>query len=95
MLRAILSTIILSWLLADLSAFQAPAGLQSKLGRQNRGKGPFELGPIARNGLAYEDVTLGQGRRILPGDTVYVYYVGSYAKGRFGGRTVFDQTCKL
>ena len=55
----------------------------------------WELGPIARNGLGYEDGVLGDGRRILPGDTVYCYYVGSYAatnnkpslmmSGPFGG----------
>ena len=49
------------------------------------------LGPVARNGLTYEDVVLGSGRRILPGDTVFCYYVGSYKK-RLGGETVFDQS---
>jgi hypothetical protein len=32
----------------------------------------------ARNGIVFDDITLGQGRRILPGDTVYCYYVGSF-----------------
>ena len=39
------------------------------------------LGPIARNGLGYEEVSVGSGRRILPGDTVYCYYVGSFMEG--------------
>ena len=56
----------------------------------------FCLGPVARNGLAYEDVTIGQGRRILPGDTVYCYYQGSFTKkgdGLFAKTTttVFDE----
>lgn len=37
------------------------------------------LGPVARNGIDYDDVKLGDGRRILPGDTVYCYYIGSFA----------------
>lgn len=51
------------------------------------------LGPVARNGLAYEDVTIGEGRRILPGDIVQCYYKGSYKKsGPFGtsSNSVFD-----
>lgn len=56
----------------------------------------FRLGPIARNGLAYEDVTIGQGRRILPGDTVYCYYQGSFTTKGQGllaktTTTVFDE----
>jgi hypothetical protein len=43
------------------------------------------LGPVARNGLAYTDITIGQGRRILPGDIVQVYYTGSFAKNGVGG----------
>ena len=60
----------------------------------------FCLGPVARNGLAYEDIKLGEGRRILPGDTVYCYYQGYFTKkaeGIFGKttKTVFDEisTC--
>ena len=54
------------------------------------------LGPVARNGMAYEDVELGQGRRILPGDTVYCYYQGYFTKkpdNMFGKptKTVFDE----
>lgn len=60
----------------------------------------FCLGPVARNGLAYEDVKLGEGRRILPGDTVYCYYRGTFTtkgEGLFAKttQTVFDEisTC--
>jgi hypothetical protein len=35
--------------------------------------------------LAYTDITIGQGRRILPGDIVQVYYTGSFAKNGGGG----------
>lgn len=89
------SSIILLSLLAGITAFQSPSGIQNQLARSGRYKSAFELGPTARNGLVYEDITLGEGRRILPGDTVYCYYVGSYASGPLGrGRKVFDETCK-
>ncbi|KAG7337128.1 peptidyl-prolyl cis-trans isomerase [Nitzschia inconspicua] len=44
------------------------------------------LGPMARNGLQYEDIEIGTGRRILPGDAVLCYYVGTYQpkNGRSG-----------
>lgn len=54
-------------------------------------KNGLVLGPVARNGLAFEDVVVGQGRRVLPGDTVACYYSGSFKKGAFGSPTVFDQ----
>lgn len=38
----------------------------------------FVLGPVSRNGIEFEDETYGEGRRILPGDTVYCYYTGSF-----------------
>ena len=50
------------------------------------------LGPTARNGLYYEDVTIGQGRRVLPGDTVLCYYVGTFKQqggGNSGGGNPF------
>lgn len=53
---------------------------------------PTALGPIARNGLAYEDVTIGQGRRVLPGDTVSVYYEGTFRKDNTGAGMMFGQT---
>lgn len=43
------------------------------------------LGPTARNGLYYEDVTIGSGRRVLPGDTVLCYYIGTFKKNGGGG----------
>lgn len=51
------------------------------------------LGPVARNGLVHEDVSIGEGRRILPGDIVRCYYKGSFKKsGPFGtsSTSVFD-----
>lgn len=56
------------------------------------------LGPIARNGLYYEDVEIGTGRRVNKGDTILCYYSGSYQKkgsGPFAQGTekvVFDET---
>lgn len=38
------------------------------------------LGPVARNGLSYEDVEIGTGRNVFPGDSVLCYYSGSYQK---------------
>jgi len=63
--------------------------LTKSIHRQN--EFDFSLGPVARNGLAYEEITVGQGRRILPGDTVYCFYEGSFTTseqknaGPFGG----------
>ena len=57
----------------------------------------FVLGPVASNGLVWEDLEPGQGRRVLPGDSVICYYSGSFDSG--GGpfgvgakTTVFDET---
>lgn len=55
------------------------------------------LGPIARNGLEFEDVEIGTGRNIFPGDTILCYYEGSFKKlgsGPFGqvSTFVFDKT---
>jgi FKBP-type peptidyl-prolyl cis-trans isomerase len=54
------------------------------------------LGPVARNGLQYEDIEIGTGRRVLPGDAVLCYYVGTYqqqAKAGLSKKTVtFDET---
>ncbi len=94
-LRSLLSLVLwLGYLNASTDAFTALSQRASNgeirimVGTRHS----LALGPVARNGLAYEDVTLGQGRRILPGDTVYCYYIGSFRKGAFGGPTVFDQT---
>jgi FKBP-type peptidyl-prolyl cis-trans isomerase len=56
-------------------------------GRQGQqgGGGTTALGPVARNGLSYTDVTIGDGRRILPGDIVQCYYKGSYQKKSTNG----------
>ena len=69
----------------------------------------FSLRAKARNGMEFDDITLGEGRRVLPGDTVYCYYVGSFTAPKstnsgplgalVGGGdakpTVFDQVSKL
>lgn len=58
----------------------------------------------ARNGLSYEDIEIGTGRNIFPGDSILCYYVGTYEKEAGadnpfftafskGGNTVtFDET---
>lgn len=52
------------------------------------------LGPVARNGLVYEDVEIGSGRRVNAGDTVLCYYEGSYKQGSgpFSKSVTFDAT---
>jgi FKBP-type peptidyl-prolyl cis-trans isomerase FkpA len=56
------------------------------------------LGPVARNGLRYEDIEVGTGRRVNKGDTILCYYSGSYKKKSGGGpfamdeKVVFDET---
>jgi FKBP-type peptidyl-prolyl cis-trans isomerase len=58
---------------------------------------------VARNGLQYEDVEIGTGRRVLPGDAILCYYVGTYqqkqqpVKPAYGRTTttksiIFDET---
>ena len=52
------------------------------------------LGPTARNGLTYEDIEIGQGRRVNAGDTILCYYEGSYKQGAgpFAKSVTFDAT---
>ena len=52
------------------------------------------LGPVARNGLGYEEIELGTGRNVFPGDAVLCYYVGQYKTANLlGEKTVtFDET---
>lgn len=41
---------------------------------------------VARNGLSYEDVEIGTGRNVFPGDAILCYYVGTYEDdGSAGG----------
>jgi FKBP-type peptidyl-prolyl cis-trans isomerase len=68
----------------------------------NKNKSQTALGSIvARNGLQYEDVEIGTGRRVLPGDAILCYYVGTLqqqqqqkqADGRTIMKTItFDET---
>ena len=46
---------------------------------------------VARNGLSYEEVEIGTGRNIFPGDSILCYYVGSFKKSPFQSVT-FDET---
>lgn len=44
----------------------------------------------ARNGLSYEDVEIGTGRNVFPGDSILCYYVGTYEKEDSGnGNNLF------
>lgn len=60
---------------------------------------------VARNGLSFEDIEIGTGRNIFPGDAILCYYVGTYKEsadagggnpffgGLGGGKTItFDET---
>ena len=51
----------------------------------------FGVVQVARNGLSYEDVEIGTGRNIFPGDSILCYYVGSYKKTT-GEKITFDET---
>lgn len=85
--------VLLAYFTAVTTAFHTPSkGSASGAVRTSvGGKNGIVLGPVARNGLEFEDVVVGQGRRILPGDTVACYYTGSFKKGAFASPTVFDQ----
>jgi hypothetical protein len=83
----------LACLFAAASGFTSPisqAGLRYEKG--------VILGPVARNGIEWDEIVMGQGRRILPGDTVLCYYTGSYTINDGAGffskdkTVVFDKT---
>ena len=64
-------------------AFTAPSSavVHSRTARNKKKTTSIALGAsIARNGIIFDDLNLGQGRRVLPGDTVYCYYEGSFTK---------------
>jgi len=103
--QLLLTTRLLSMLLLCSSstpvvrAFTVGAPLTTTTTTKQRCLATTVLGPVARNGLAYEDIELGQGRRILPGDMVYCYYSGSFQKKASGPfekttKTVFDEISK-
>jgi len=83
-IKDLISVLLFFFICKNVVAFQCMGTSQTKK------LSNFALGPTARNGLSYDEVRIGDGRRVLPGDTVYCYYVGSYKKGPFS--TVFDQT---
>ena len=65
-----------------------------------RFKDGLVLGPVARNGIVWDEVVMGQGRRVLPGDTVLCYYTGSFMAndGGFFSKdktVIFDKTSTL
>ena len=90
-------TVLLVYFHATTTAFTSPpkGSANSAIRELVGGKNCLVLGPVARNGLAFEDVVLGPGRRILPGDTVACYYTGSFKKGGRGKPVIFDSisTC--
>ena len=43
------------------------------------------LDVTARNGLIYEDIEIGTGRNIFPGDSILCYYEGAYYGEKKGG----------
>lgn len=95
-----------AWVLAALLAVIATTHgfVIPKSELQNRFSTSLNEMITARNGLAYEEVEIGTGRNIFPGDSILCYYVGTYQKeagsdnpffAAFaqGGNTVtFDET---
>ena len=78
---SLLSTLLAACWATSAYAFTTTAATSTLLSsnqQQQQQSFDFALGPMARNGLIYEDVEIGTGRRILPGDAVLCYYVGSY-----------------
>lgn len=84
--------LLLAVVISKTSAFGPLAfgGGLSKIRTSNCRQSEMVLGPIARNGMGYEDVVIGTGRRILPGDSVACYYQGSFRKGPLAKATIFD-----
>ncbi|KAG7363854.1 peptidyl-prolyl cis-trans isomerase [Nitzschia inconspicua] len=80
---AIVSTLLLLLaLMTDpIHGFILPSSFSSSFSSTSTSSSSSSsLGPMARNGLQYEDIEIGTGRRIFPGDAVLCYYVGTYQK---------------
>lgn len=60
-------------------AFTTPLSQTALINR--RTKTSLDAAIVARNGLSYEDIEIGTGRNIFPGDAVLCYYVGTYQEG--------------
>lgn len=58
------------------------------------GRVTTSLGPTARNGLSWEDVEVGTGRRVNAGDAILCYYEGTFktGSGPFAKTVTFDST---
>jgi len=52
------------------------------------------LGVVSRNGLIYEDIEIGTGRNIFPGDSILCYYIGTYQSTTKGGNNPFSNNNK-
>ena len=50
------------------------------VGSGHQSKTSLQEAIVARNGLSYEEVEIGTGRNIFPGDAILCYYVGTYEK---------------
>jgi len=48
------------------------------------------LGVLSRNGLIYEDIEIGTGRNIFPGDSILCYYIGTYQSTPTKGGNEFN-----
>ncbi|CAB9529497.1 FK506-binding protein 4 [Seminavis robusta] len=85
-------SLLLACICASASAFTLPTTQSGAIRSKS-----FALGPVAGNGIEWDEIVMGQGRRILPGDTVLCYYVGSFTSNDGGffskdKQVVFDQT---
>lgn len=109
-----MTTLLLFLVVASSSivteAFTTTASLSSSLTTRSRDRsksrkresassGQVLLDVTARNGLIYEEIEIGTGRNIFPGDAILCYYEGSYInieKGPFGTtqnkKITFDAT---
>ncbi len=65
-----------------------------KSGIQNRFSTSLNEMITARNGLSYEEVEIGTGRNIFPGDSILCYYVGTYEKEAGGDNPFFAAFAK-
>ncbi|VEU44757.1 unnamed protein product [Pseudo-nitzschia multistriata] len=85
---------ILAALLAGIAtthAFTAPHSQTTGL-QQQRSVTSLSEAIVARNGLSWEDVEIGTGRNVFPGDQILCYYSGSYqqdASAASGGSNPF------
>mmetsp|Transcript_19879 Transcript_19879/g.55396 ORF Transcript_19879/g.55396 Transcript_19879/m.55396 type:complete len:222 (+) Transcript_19879:212-877(+) len=74
---------ILAALLAGIAATHAFTAPQLKT--KARPATSLSEAIVARNGLSYEDVEIGTGRNVFPGDSILCYYVGTYEDTGSGG----------